>query len=122
MANVNTTQIPANRAAVVDDTNVMAREWYLFLQNVQTKLPTSFEYNSSTQVAAGAIGSLTVTGVDCLGKKVTVSAWGGGENTAADAYLVGYSVTNRTSTGCVVNVKNLGAAAQTLSACVVVTS
>jgi len=122
MVNVNTTQIPANRAVVVDNANVMAREWYLFFQNLLSDVPKSFEYSSDVQVAPGYVGTLVVSGVDCVKKKVSVSAWGGGENTAADAYLVGYAVTNRTSAGCTINVKNLGAAAQTLSACVVVTT
>ena len=33
----------------------------------------------------------------------------------------GYSVTNRTTTGCTVNIKNLGASVQTLKACIIVT-
>lgn len=117
----NKPQIPKNQSPIIDDrSGFVARDWYRFFLNLLASVSKSFEYSSGTQVAPNYVGTLTVSGVDCVNQKVTVSAWGGGETIAADAYLVGYAVTNRTANGCIVNVKNLGAGAQTLTACVVV--
>jgi len=90
-----------------------------FVSNINE--PTSYNISSGGGIASGSTTSYSVTGIDCLNGKVSVTAWGGGENVAADAYLVGYAVTSRTTTGCTVTIKNLGASSQTLSACVVVT-
>ena len=83
--------------------------------------PMTFDINSGGGIGAGGVITYAVSGIDCVSGVVSVTAWGGGENAAADAYLVGYSVTNRTTTGCDVNIKNLAGNAQTLSACIVVT-
>jgi len=90
-----------------------------FVSNINET--TSYNVSSGGGIASGSTTSYSVTGIDCLNGKVSVTAWGGGENVAADAYLVGYAVTGRTTTGCTVTIKNLGASVQTLSACVVVT-
>lgn len=119
-------QIPANRAEIVDKkTTTVSREWYRFflslLDLASANQYTSFNYTSTGQIASGSVYNIAITGVDCVNGNVNVTAWGDGENTAADAYLVGYTVTSRTTTGCTVNVKNLGASSQTLNACIVVT-
>ena len=88
---------------------------------VNVNQPTSFDLTSGGGIAAGANYSVNITGIDCLNGKVSVTAWGGGENAANDAFLVGYSVTNRTTTGCTVTLRNLGANTQTLAGTVVVT-
>jgi hypothetical protein len=90
-----------------------------FVSNINE--PTSYNISSGGGIASGSTTSASITGIDCLNGKVSVTAWGGGENVAADAYLVGYAVTSRTTTGCTVTIKNLGASTQTLSACVVLT-
>jgi hypothetical protein len=90
-----------------------------FVSNINEA--TSSQIFSGGGIAPGSTYAVAITGVDCLTGKVSVTAWGGGENIAADAYLVGYAVTNRTTTGCTVTIKNLGASTQTLSGSVVVT-
>ena len=90
------------------------------LKTIAQVRPTTLNVSSGGGVAPTGVISQNVTGVDCLNGKVSVTAWGGGENIAADAFLVGYSVTNRTTTGCTVNIKNLGASIQTMSACIIV--
>lgn len=89
-----------------------------FVSNVSD--PQSFALGPTGGIAAGGTQAFTITGVNCSTGKVIVSAYGGGENNAADAYLVGFIVTARTATGCTVTLKNLGGATQTLRADVLV--
>jgi hypothetical protein len=90
------------------------------LKTVAQIRPTTLNVSSGGGVAPTQVVTQVVTGVDCLNGKVSVTAWGGGENIPNDQYLVGYSVTNRTTTGCTVNIQNQGASVQTLSACIIV--
>ena len=77
--------------------------------------------SSGGGVAAGATYTIPITGVDCVNSVINVSCWGGGENTAADAYKVGFAITLRTTSGCTIKLQNNGVAGQLLYADICIT-